>query len=132
MNRNFGILLILFLTVLTGYSQSPDQEWTVFRGRPDLTGNTNIEVPSSPSLIWSLSTLNRTKSSPVVSGGLIFFGNEKGSVIATGTDGKIRWQYEGGVAAEAPPLISGDMVIIGFNDGTLHAISRNTGNTPWK
>ena len=76
--------------------------------------------------------MNRTKSSPVVSGGMIFFGNDKGSVIAAGTDGKIKWQYEGGVAAEAPPLVSGDKVIIGFNDGTLHAVNKATGKPSWK
>jgi outer membrane protein assembly factor BamB len=68
----------------------------------------------------------------VVSGGLIFFGNDKGSVIAAGTDGKLKWQYEGGVAAEAPPLVYGNMVIIGFNDGSLRAIDKTTGKLVWR
>ena len=63
---------------------------------------------------------------------MVFFGNDKGSVIAAGTDGKIKWQYEGGVAAEAPPMVSGNLVIIGFNDGTLHAINKATGKPVWK
>ena len=132
MNRYFGIILILFSAALTGFAQTSDQEWPVFRGRPDLSGFTSLELPSSPVPVWSLSTGTRTKSSPVVSNGLIFFGNDKGSVIAVGTDGKIRWQYEGGTATEAPPMVYGDMVIIGYNDGTLHAIDKKTGKLVWK
>jgi len=105
MSRYFRMVLILLAAAATGYSQTADQEWPVFRGRPDLTGNTNIELPSSPSLIWSLSTTNRTKSSPVVSGGMIFFGNDKGSVIGAGTDCKIKWQYKDGLAEKTHPMV---------------------------
>ncbi len=41
--------MVLLAAAGTGYTQTADQEWPVFRGRPDLTGNTNIELPSSPS-----------------------------------------------------------------------------------
>jgi outer membrane protein assembly factor BamB len=132
MIRYFIILLNLLSALMTGYAQPSDQEWPVFRGKPDLTGFTSLELPSSPELIWSLKTGTRTKSSPVVSDGLIIFGNDKGSVIAVGTDGKKRWQYEGGTATEAPPMVYGDRIIIGFNDGTLHAIDKKTGKLAWK
>ena len=61
-----------------------------------LQGNLTSELPHLPSLLWSISTGARTKSSPVISNETIYFGNEKGSLIAVGTDGKIKWSYEAG------------------------------------
>ena len=99
MKRSFIILLMLLSIYLAGFTQTSGQEWPLFRGKGDLAGSTSTEVSTRPSLIWSLPATGRTKSSPVVSGGMIFFGNDKGTVIAVGTDGKIRWRYEGGSAA---------------------------------
>ncbi|HPA86646.1 MAG TPA: PQQ-binding-like beta-propeller repeat protein [Bacteroidales bacterium] len=126
------IFLLILLAPLVSFAQIPDQEWTIFRGRPELSGNTNTELPSNPSLLWNIRTNSRTKSSPVISNGMIYFGNDKGEVIAAGVDGKIKWQYQGGSAVEAPPLVYGDNVIVGLNDGTLHAVNKTTGKAVWK
>ena len=96
---------------MSANAQSTSQEWEVFRGRSDLSGFTFVEIPEKPALLWSYSSGSRTKSSPVVSNGLIFFGIDKGSVIAVRTDGKRKWEYSAGSAAEAPPLIFNNKVI---------------------
>src|SRR5665647_1040620 len=112
MMKFLGLILLILSTAFQGYSQTSDQEWPLFRGKPDLSGFTLSELPLSPSLVWSMPTGARTKSSPVVSGGMVIFGNDKGSVIAVSTDGKLKWKYEGGTAAEAPPMVYENKVII--------------------
>ena len=130
--KYIGVFLAFLGLSASLFAQTADEEWTLFRGKQDLSGFTSLELHSSPSLVWSLPTGTRTKSSPVVSGGMIYFGNDKGAVIAAGTDGKLKWKYEGQAAAEAPPLIFGNMVIIGLNDGTLHSIDKTKGKLVWR
>ena len=72
----------------------------------------NLNFPSSPELLWSIKTGARTKSSPVISEGTVYFGNDKGSLIAVSTDGKIKWKYESGTSIDAAPMVFGKKVIL--------------------
>ena len=84
------ILLFIFANgILTGQSTN----WPIYRGNPDLTGKSAFEISSEPKLLWSLATGTKTKSSPVISDGIIFFGNDKGTLFAITSDGKIKWKY---------------------------------------
>ncbi len=83
---------ILLFLVVCGQSQGQSNEWPVFRGSNDLSGATSFEFPSSPQLLWSLPTGAGTKSSPVISEGIVFFGNDKGTIYAVSADGRIRWK----------------------------------------
>ncbi len=125
-------MFIFFIAnILNGYAQTGESEWPLFRGKADLSGKSAAELPSSPALFWTISTGERTKSSPVLSNGTIFFGNEKGTVIAADTDGKIKWKFEGGSPVDAAPMVFGNKVIFGSNDGLLRAIDRISGKLLW-
>ena len=122
------ILLFIFTCCkLTGQTTS----WPVYRGTPDLTGRSDYEISSEPKLLWSLPTGNRTKSSPVISEGLIYFGNDKGTLYAITSDGKIKWKLDGQSPIEAPPLISGNKVIFGSSDGVMRAADKISGKLLW-
>jgi outer membrane protein assembly factor BamB len=128
-------IFVFFFTVLTitySFGQSGDTEWPLFRGKADLAGRYDSELPVAPGMTWSLSTGERTMSSPVISDGTIFFGNDKGTLIAVTTDGAIKWKFEAGSAVEAPPLVFGNKVIIGCNDGILRAVDKVTGKLIWQ
>lgn len=125
------ILLLLALSPSV-YCQSTDIDWNIFRGKPDLSGHILTDLPSDPVLLWRVATGSRTKSSPVVNNGVIYFSNDKGSVVAIDINGRKKWQYDTGVAAEAPPLIYGDKIIAGFNDGILRALDKETGKLLWQ
>ena len=112
-------------------AQTSDSEWPLFRGKADLSGRSESEFPSSPVLLWSISTGSRTKSSPVISGGVIYFGNEKGTITAVTTDGKPMWTYEGGSPVDAAPMVWGQKVIYGSSDGKVRAIDSRTGKLIW-
>jgi outer membrane protein assembly factor BamB len=132
MIRQISIILTLMAVVLPVYSQNDSRDWPVFRGISDLSGYTSYEIPATPALLWTARTGSRTSSSPVVSDGLIIFSSNAGEVIAVGTDGKSKWKYTGGVASEAPPLVFGDRVFIGFSDGTMRALDLSRGKEAWR
>src|SRR5664280_945345 len=96
-------------------------EWPLFRGKADLAGKIETELPVSPKLLWSVKTGATTKSSPVISDGTVYFGNDKGSLIAVSTDGKIKWKYEAGSLIDAAPMVFGNKVIFGTSEGVLKA-----------
>ena len=125
------ILAIFSLFISTIQAQVGDSDWPLFRGKADLSGKYESELPASPRLLWSISTGAGTKSSPVVSDGNVFFGNDKGTLIAVSTDGKIKWKYESGSAIDAAPMVFGKRVIFGSTDGVLRAVDKVTGKLLW-
>src|SRR5659263_318788 len=117
--RYLSAITIFFLYFSASEAQNVGDDWPLFRGKADLSGKYESELPSSPGLLWSKSTGARTKSSPVISEGTVYFGNDKGSLIAVSTDGKIKWKYEAVSAIDAPPMVFGKKIIFGSNDGVL-------------
>lgn len=124
-------ILFSFFFFVSMNGQSGDTDWPLFRGKADLSGRFDSELPAVPSVLWSVTTGARTKSSPVISDGTIFFGNDKGALIAVSSDGKIKWQYEAGNLIEAAPLVFGNKVIVGLNNGKLIAVDKITGKLIW-
>lgn len=112
-------------------SQISQSDWYLFRGKSDLSGRYDGDLPAAPQLLWSVSTGVRTKSSPVVSDGTVFFGNDRGTLTAVSADGKVKWRFEDGSLLEAPPLVFTNKVIIGSNEGNLKAIDKVTGKLIW-
>lgn len=126
------IYLISLITVwvsTTITAQNPD--WPLFRGNPGLTGKTEWTLPANPEVLWSFNSGDRTKSSPVISNGVIYFGTDKGSLVAVESNGKLKWKLGAGSPIEAPPLISDNKVIYSTVDGTLRAADKETGKILW-
>lgn len=123
--------ITLFYIFIFSSEAQIENDWPIFRGKADLSGRYDSELPSTPQLLWSVKTGTRTKSSPVISDGTIFLGNEKGSIIAVSSEGKIKWQYDAGSLIEAAPLVFGNKVIVGLNDGKLIAVDKVTGKLIW-
>lgn len=130
--RYIWIVILSLVFFISIDAQSGENEWPLFRGKTDLAGRIESEFPTSPKLLWSIKTGGTTKSSPVISGGIVYFGNDKGSLIAAGTDGKIRWRYEAGSSIDAAPMAYGNKVIFGTNDGILIAVDKTSGKLVWK
>jgi outer membrane protein assembly factor BamB len=124
------LTIILYFTFIFSSAQT-ENDWNLFRGKADLSGRYDSELPSAPQLLWSVSTGARTKSSPVVSDGSLFFGNDKGTLTAVSPEGKVKWKYEAGSMIEAAPLVFGNKVIVGLNDGKFIAVDKLTGKLIW-
>jgi eukaryotic-like serine/threonine-protein kinase len=130
MMRYLATILFIFITVLSS-AQVPGSDWPLFRGKNDLTGSLKNELPLKPVLLWSLSTGSKSQSSPVISNGLIIFGNDKGMIFAIGSDKNIRWKYDARTPVTAPPLVYSDKVFFGCDDGSFVALEQLTGKPVW-
>jgi outer membrane protein assembly factor BamB len=131
LKRYFLPVILSMVCLLSIHAQTGDYDWPLFRGRADLSGRSDTELPVAPQLLWSVATGTRTKSSPVISDGTLFFGNEKGTLTAISTEGKIKWTYEAGSALDAAPMVYGKKVIFGSGDGILRAVDKLTGKLLW-
>jgi outer membrane protein assembly factor BamB len=126
------ITLFLFLIpLITSEAQIGNDDWPLFRGRADLAGKIESELPASPKLLWSIKTGGTTKSSPVISEGNVYFGNDKGSLVAVSSNGSLKWKYESGSSIDAAPMVFGNKVIFGAGDGILRAVDKNSGKLIW-
>lgn len=124
-----SILLLLVFNFVSAQISLTD--WPIIQGKPDLCGYTLNELPSEPALIWSIATNDKTQSSPVISDGTLFFGNEKGTLFAIRSDKTVLWKYNAGSPVTAPPLIYGDKVLFGTDNGLFPAVDKSTGKPVW-
>lgn len=125
------LLFIVFLPGTTAFAAGQDYDWPVFRGNPELSGRSAVPLPDNPAVLWTFNAGARSKSSPVVSSNIIFFGTDAGSLVAVNADGKLRWKSGAGSAVEAPPLVSGDNIIYSSSDGTVRSALKESGRIIW-
>lgn len=59
--RHIYVILFSFLLNPMIFCQVSDNNWPVFRGNSDLSGNTNHEFTTDPAFLWSLPTDVMTK-----------------------------------------------------------------------
>ena len=102
------------------------------------TAKTTVAVPSvlkgaqTTELVWRFKFEDEVRSSPFVSGGLVFVGCYDTNIYALdATRGEFRWKYatEGGISSS--PTVWQDMVYIGSEDGTLYALDMRRGGVRW-
>ena len=83
-------------------------------------------------LLWSFACEDEVRSSPAVSGGMLFVGCYDTNIYALDTSrGEFRWKYptEGGISSS--PAVWQDNVIVGSEDGALYAFDMRRGGLRW-
>ncbi|HET9317089.1 MAG TPA: PQQ-binding-like beta-propeller repeat protein [Vicinamibacteria bacterium] len=73
------------------------------------------------------------RSSPLPADGRVFVGvvdGKTGALVATDGAGKVVWTRKLGAVFSSPAL-AGDLVLIGSDDGSLHALDRAKGTVAW-
>lgn len=63
---------------------------------------------------------------------LVVVGTRDGWLHALREDGSVAWEYQGAGAFAGEPLIDGDTVFAGCNDGRLYALVLTTGKERWR
>ena len=72
-------------------------------------------------------------SSPVVSGGNVFFGSGDGNVYALdAASGKLNWKFQTGDVVHASPAIADGTLFIGSWDSYFYALDAATGKEKWR
>lgn len=115
--------------------------WTSFRNGPQLLGIADCDLPAEPQLLWEISTVNGSASTPAILNGRVFMGTLDGYVLCLNLrDGNEIWHYrtiestdpeEFAPGFNAPATVSDRAVFLGDDDGTFHAIDRETGEQLW-
>ena len=102
--------LIIFLFFGIETFAQPTDSWTIFRGDQNLKGVSKTSLPDSPKLLWTFTSGDNIKSSPVIDKGKVVIGSTDGFVYCLDLKGKLLWKFETGNAIEAPALIHENMV----------------------
>ncbi len=102
----------------------------------DLAAFREIEDGLEP--LWDVNLGSEIRAIPIIDNGQIFVRSVDGRLRSLSVeDGSQQWQITGRVPAlsltgNSNPLVSGDLVISGFDDGKLIAYNRDTGKTLWE
>ena len=72
-------------------------------------------------------------SSPVISGGSVFFGSGDGNVYALdASTGALKWKFHTGDVVHSTPAVDGNTVFAGSWDSYLYALDATTGKEKWR
>ena len=82
--------------------------------------------------IWTKPLPARTESSPLVSGGRVFFGSEDGTVYALDAkDGHVVWRFKASGAVKGGLALADGKLYFGDYAGKVYAIREKTGKRVW-
>lgn len=82
---------------------------------------------------WGYENGDIYASSPVITGGTVFFGAADGHVYAVdAADGRVRWQAATGGRVRSTPAVADDRVYVGSADGVVYAFGRDDGRIVWR
>ncbi len=83
-------------------------------------------------LLWSFVCEEEVRSSPTVSGGMLFVGCYDTNLYALETSrGEFRWKYATGGGISSSPAVWQDNVIVGSEDGAVYAFDVRRGGLRW-
>ena len=113
--------------------EPPSPSWPIFRGDPALGGVAEGELELPLKVAWSFQSGGAIASSPVVSGGRVYFGSDDGKLYCLDTEtGKELWSFATQDIIEAPPLVLEGRVFVGSSDFFFYALDAETGELSWK
>ena len=108
------------------------ENWAVFRGNSELTGQAAGNLPDELELAWKFQTGNSIKSTPVIAGATAYVSSTDKYLYAIDLQtGKEKWRFEADDELEASPLFHDGVIYIGSNGGLLYAIDAATGQPKW-
>ncbi len=87
---------------------------------------------------WSIQLIGEIRAIPAIGDQQLFVRTVAGKLSALSlADGSIQWTISRRVPAlsltgNSPPIIDGDRLIVGFDDGKLTAFDRSSGQTIWE
>ena len=133
-------LLVLTGALFTGPQEptppeppAPAAEWRQYRGNSGQQGVAAGNLADELEFRWTYDVGKAIASSPVVAGGIVYFGADDQKIHAVdGRTGEAVWTFETEDMVEAPPTVVGDLVVIGSNDFFVYGLDRLTGELRWK
>ena len=132
----FALLVHCILYSCSAISDLPDNmqsdNWTIFRGSPSLSGNSECSVPAVPLLRWSRTVQTRTVASPIVCEGVVYTLDRKGRLRSFSAEGDSALVFDFNTPIEASFIVSDSVLYIGRIDGFLNAFSLKDKKLLWE
>ena len=120
-------------SVVVSAGEPSPPSWPIFRGDPALSGVAEGALELPLKVAWTFPAGGAIASSPVVSGGRVYFGSDDGKLYCLETrTGKELWSFATEDIIEAPPLILQGQVFVGSSDFFFYALDAETGELDWK
>ena len=112
----------------------PALQWTMYGADPTRSqAQTEIQVRPPFRVVWSAGLGSLVEFPAVVSEGVAFVGNYRGTIAALDMrTGKRVWTFDppGGKMASSPAVVGDDVVVHGM-DGIVRVLDRHTGRLRW-
>lgn len=131
--RNGLIALLCLLPCPALAQDTPGDNWSQFRGNPQLTGVSQANVPSSLKQLWTWDAGDSIESSAAIVGNTVFVGTQKGELVSLNLqNGAEYWRYKiDAPIGESSPAFSNGVVYVGDLSGWFHAVDAKDGRKLW-
>lgn len=118
-----------------------DDSWTSFRNGPQQLGIAHAPLPETLELLWEHSAPDGVSGTAAIADGRTYVGTIGGKLLCLELrTGKVVWEYQSLESEDpntflpgfqTPVTLTDQLVLAGDEDGTLHAVDRQTGKRRW-
>ena len=132
---------VVTLLVVTTDALPADDGWTSFRNGPQQLGVATSSLPNDLKLLWEYPAPDGVTGTAAISNGKVYVGIIGGSLLCLDLhQGELIWEYKSLQTDDpkaflpgfqSPITLTDRLVIAGDEDGTLHAVDRQTGKPAW-
>lgn len=108
-------------------------DWPTYLGDNARQAASKVALPQRVQQRWTFRLPDGVRpTSPVIAGGLVFFGDDSGAVHAVSVkDGSARWKAYTSGAVYFPPALWQGRLYVGSADGRVYALEAATGRLLW-
>jgi outer membrane protein assembly factor BamB len=109
-------------------------DWPTYLGDNARSGVTQVFLPKRVARRWTYGLPRGVRpTAPIVAGGVVFFGDDRGVVHAVGADdGSVRWRAHTAGAIFFPPALWQGRLYAGSADGRVYCFEAATGRLLWR
>ena len=128
------LLAVVLLVGPTLAATAQEDQTATFHGNAARTGEQPGPNPSGDGAVrWRVQTDGAVRSSPVLAGGLVYFGSNDGNLYAVEAEnGEPRWEFATGGAVRSTPAVADGLVVFGSDDGYVYCLAADTGELQWR
>jgi len=120
------------IATVPGSSDPNQDEWPMFHGELNHTGEAHTTTTIGRCPFWSYTTGDALWSSPAVANGRVFVGSLDHKVYClNATTGKQLWNYTTGLGVLSSPAVADGRVFVGSDDHKVYCLNATTGGLHW-
>jgi outer membrane protein assembly factor BamB len=135
------LLSAWFVFCLAWATAVAEDQWTSFRNGPRQLGIAAAPLPDKLELLWEFPTPDGVTGTAAIAGGRVYVGTIGGKLLCLDLrSGDLQWEYQSLQTDDpkaflpgfqTPVTITRELVLAGDEDGTLHTVYRESGQSAW-